>query len=149
MLIHMFYSIDKAFRQNDPKDKHRKELIPIKKILQGDAAWSTHKVILGWDLDTADHLLNIPPHRVDTVPISLPSIKPQSQGIIIKQWVHIIGVLCIILPAIAGEKCMFNQTQHEFGQGRGSCIYLSSHMYNKQHTWWQLLAGLSRRPTHP
>ena len=47
MLCHLFYSINKVFFPNDPEYTHRKEAISTKKLRQGDAAWSTQKVILG------------------------------------------------------------------------------------------------------
>ena len=37
-------------------------------------AWSTHKTILGWDLDTISHLICIPPRRQDKVAAALAAI---------------------------------------------------------------------------
>lgn len=60
------HSIDKVFRTLEAHDPaHRKELASMKKLLKGDAAWSTHKRMLGWDIDATAMTLNLPPHRVE------------------------------------------------------------------------------------
>ena len=50
MFRHLFSSIDKVFRPNDPEYTHCKEPISLKKLCQGYTAWSTKKVVLRWSL---------------------------------------------------------------------------------------------------
>ena len=59
----LFHSIDSVFRPNGPADTSRKEPNSLKKFLQGDAYWSTQKIILGWFLDTVSMTISLPPHR--------------------------------------------------------------------------------------
>ena len=57
------HSIDAVVRPRTPDDPpHRKEPASVKKMLKGDAAWATHKRILGWDVDTVHETLHLPPH---------------------------------------------------------------------------------------
>ncbi|KAI2502269.1 hypothetical protein MHU86_12158 [Fragilaria crotonensis] len=60
------HAIDEVFRPLDPTDPpDRKEPASVKKMLKGDAQWSTFKRILGWDIDTETSTLHLPIHRVD------------------------------------------------------------------------------------
>ncbi|KAI2509948.1 hypothetical protein MHU86_4513 [Fragilaria crotonensis] len=60
------HSIDRVLRPLSPADRSsRKEPVSVKKLRQGDACWSTRKVVLGWDLDTvADTLRQKSRHRL-------------------------------------------------------------------------------------
>ena len=60
------HSIDEVFRPLYPSDPpDRKEPSSVKKMLKGDAAWSTQKRLLGLDFDTELMTLNLPPHRIN------------------------------------------------------------------------------------
>ena len=49
----LFRSLDKVFRPIDEADtKYRQEPASMKKLKNGDARWSTTKIVLGWFLDT-------------------------------------------------------------------------------------------------
>ena len=67
MTRHIFYIINNIFHPNAPSNTHCKEPISVKKLLQGDAAWYTKKVIPGWSLDTINQVFILPQHRVDAV----------------------------------------------------------------------------------
>ena len=47
MLRHVFHQIDRVFRPNEEADTNRKYPISLKKLGQGDGAWSTQKTVLG------------------------------------------------------------------------------------------------------
>jgi hypothetical protein len=58
-------AIDEVFRPLHLQDPpHRKEPASVKKMLKGEACWETRKRILGWDVDTADHTIHLPPPSV-------------------------------------------------------------------------------------
>ena len=59
MTQHLFLTIYELFRLNTKDNNAREEPISLKNIRKGDAAWSTHKVILGWAIDTAKQALKI------------------------------------------------------------------------------------------
>jgi hypothetical protein len=57
-------SLDKVLRPLDDLDSaYRKEPASTKKLKQGDAAWGTRKMILGWVIDTVLMTLELPHHR--------------------------------------------------------------------------------------
>ena len=63
---HLLHLNDNVFRPNDTLDsKARKEPVSRKKLQQGDACWSTYKTILGWDVDTLQQTIHLPPHRAE------------------------------------------------------------------------------------
>ena len=60
MLLH---SLDEVLRPLDPDDDaYRKKPASTKKLWQGDAAWGTRKLILGWIIDTIQMTLELPHH---------------------------------------------------------------------------------------
>ena len=70
-------SIDQVLRPVDCTDPmYRKEPTSVKKLLQGDAAWSTQKRMLGWDIDTIQGTLSLPPHRIDRLREILDRVQP-------------------------------------------------------------------------
>jgi len=57
----LFHTIDDVFRPLDADDvPGRQEPISIKKLKQGDGAWATRKLVLGWIIDTATMTLELP-----------------------------------------------------------------------------------------
>ena len=70
-------SIDHVLRPVETTDRvYRKEPTSVKKLLQGDAAWSTQKCMLGWDIDTVCGTLLLPPHRPDRLRAILDKVQP-------------------------------------------------------------------------
>ena len=57
MLQQLFHQIDRVFCPSEDADTNRKDPISLKKLGQGDGAWSTRKTVLGWNLDTISHLI--------------------------------------------------------------------------------------------
>ena len=52
-----------AMSHNDPQDDPcwQCDTMSIKKLLKGDTCWATHKVILGWVLDSLKLTIKLPP----------------------------------------------------------------------------------------
>ena len=63
IIRHLFHQIDRIFCPNKEADTNRNYPISLKKLGQGDGAWSARKTVLGWDLDTISHLLHLPPRQ--------------------------------------------------------------------------------------
>jgi hypothetical protein len=58
-------SLDYVLRPLDKQDgSHRQERASVKKMLNGDTAWSTRKVVLSWMVDTIDMTIYLIAHRV-------------------------------------------------------------------------------------
>ena len=63
-LRRLLHSIDEAFHPLDNLDTpHRKHAPSLKKMKAGDANCDTHKVILGWIVDTVKGIITLPEHR--------------------------------------------------------------------------------------
>lgn len=72
------HSIDDVFRPLERDDPvTRKEPSSVKKLLKGDACWATTaKRMLGWDINSVDMTLNLPPHRIVRLQEVLQWIQP-------------------------------------------------------------------------
>ena len=82
----IFDSIDEVFRPVDQEDSpFRREPISLKKLDKGDCTWSTLKEVLGWILDTVNHTITLPPHRVEKLYTILNSIPPSKKRLSIKK----------------------------------------------------------------
>jgi hypothetical protein len=74
VLLHV---LDSVFRKLETTDNpHRQEPESIKKMLKGDATWSTRKTILEWVVDTIKMTVELPPHRVERLFELLDSVSP-------------------------------------------------------------------------
>ena len=61
----LFHCIDTVLRPLSPNDFNgRKEPNSTKKIMKGDAAWSTEKMVLGWKINTLQRTIKLPQHRI-------------------------------------------------------------------------------------
>ena len=57
--------LDRVFRPlGDTDTAFWQELVSLKKMKQGDAMWTTSKIILGWLIDTTAKTIALPPHRI-------------------------------------------------------------------------------------
>ena len=61
----LLHSLDRVLRPLEDGDStDRQEPASVKKMLKGDAAWTTEKSILGWIVNTKDDTVRLPPHRI-------------------------------------------------------------------------------------
>ena len=87
------HSLDKIFWLLAPNDgPHRQEPASLKKLLKGDATWSTRKTMLGWVLDTKKGTIELPPHRIQRLHeiLLIPLSTKQAPT---KQWHKVLGEL--------------------------------------------------------
>ena len=93
---------------------HHQELACIKKLLKGDGAWDTRKIILGWIIDTVNGTIELLPHYVLRFNAILASVTPTMKVITIKQWHKILGKLRLMSIAIPGARGLFSLLQEAF-----------------------------------
>lgn len=106
------HSIDRVLRPLSPADRSsRKEPVSVKKLRQGDACWSTRKVVLGWDLDTVAGTLCLPPHRLDRLYALLDAFLPTRKRVPIADWHRLLGELRSMAPALPGAR-FFGSPRH-------------------------------------
>ena len=89
----LFNNMDRVFHPNEATDTERKEPISLKKLGQGDGAWSTLKTVLGWNLDTVAHLLRLPPDRQAKVEAALKAIPRTAHTTSLRKWRKLLGML--------------------------------------------------------
>jgi hypothetical protein len=71
----LLHALEKVFRPLKADDSlSRKEPASIKNLLQGDACWTTRKVILGWIINTLKMTIELPQHRVESLSKMLESM---------------------------------------------------------------------------
>ena len=61
----LFNCLNGVFRPPDTNDKWKKDPNSLKKLLKGDGALLTIKIILGWLIDTVARTIELPPHRLE------------------------------------------------------------------------------------
>jgi hypothetical protein len=108
----LFECIDQVLRPLQPSDNcNRKEPNSVKKLIKGDAAWTTKKVILGWLINTEQRTIELPPHRIDRLNDILNGFTEQQHRTSRKKWQQLLGELRSMVLAIPGGRGLFSQLQ--------------------------------------
>ena len=88
----LLQSLDRVFRPLDDNDvPDRQEPASLKKLRKGDGAWTTQKTMPGWQIDTADRTITLPPHRIDRLRDILAHIRPGQKYVPTKQRHKLLG----------------------------------------------------------
>jgi hypothetical protein len=87
------------------------EPFSVKKMLQGDANWSTCKTILGWIIDTVAMTIPLPPRRLQRLADILAEIPLSQKRTSVKRRHQILGELRSMALAIPGARGLFSHTQ--------------------------------------
>ena len=90
----VLHSIDDVFWPLEKEDPPAcKEPAYVKKMLNGDACWSTQKRMLGWDIDSEAVTLVLPPHRIQRLREVLAWIQPPRKRLAVAKWHQLLGEL--------------------------------------------------------
>jgi hypothetical protein len=139
---------DLVFRPNDANDQHRKEPASVKKLRQGDASWSTVKIVLGWLIDSLKKTIQLPPHRLERLQTLLNDYRGR-KSISQKQSHRLMGELRSMALGIPGSAGLLSLLQNELKQALQNRRRVHLKPATKSHIRDILaLAGdLARRPT--
>ncbi len=138
---------DSVFRPNDTQDNaERKEPVSTKKLQKGDACWSTRKQVLGWDIDTLQKTLELPPHRQDRLLEILGSVRGKRR-VGIKAMRKLLGELRSMVPGIPGGRGMFSQLQYALKTQQRNRVRLHQAARDHLEDFWLLAQDLAKRPT--
>ena len=141
-------AVDDVFRPLAPSDPpHRKEPVSVKKMLKGDACWSSQKRILGWDLDTRDDTLRLPPHRLERLYEVLDWLQPPRKRLPIKRWHQILGELRSMAPALPGTRGLFSVLQAALSKADRHRVRLNQHVYDTAADFRCLVDSVAARLT--
>jgi hypothetical protein len=99
-------AIDHVFRPLDTADpSYRKQPQSVKKLLQGDASWSTLKKVLSWLIDTVAMTMRLPPRRLQRLLVELLASIPVTQSrLSLDRWHKIPGELRSMSLALPGTR---------------------------------------------
>jgi hypothetical protein len=119
----LLHSLDKAFGGVDKLDNtHRQEPVSLKKLLKGDAPWSTRKAVLGWVLDTVEKTIELHVHRIDRLQEIIDSIFPSQKRVSVQKWHKVLGELRSKSLALPGTRrvCSILQesVRHQINDGK-------------------------------
>jgi hypothetical protein len=100
-------SLDAVLRPFDCQDgPHCQEPASMKKILKGDATRATHKVVLGWIIDTITVAIQLPAHRILRLFEILDSIAPTQRRTTVNKWEKLLGDLrSMVLASQVARGC--------------------------------------------
>ena len=141
-------AIDDVFRPLTPDDPpHSREPASVKKMLKGDAAWATQKCILGWDVDTAQATLHLPPHRLERLHTLLDRISPPHKRVSVGVWHQLLGELRSMSLALPGPRGLFSILQHSLSQVDKHCVRITPQVWDMAADFRAIAASLHERPT--
>jgi hypothetical protein len=109
LMNRVLHTIEEVF--TDSPDTPRRHVISQSKLDKGDAAWSTKKRFLGWDIDTETMTLKLPQHRLDNLS-QLIHMALQHKRISVRKWRQLLGTLRSTTPALYGATHCFSLLQH-------------------------------------
>ena len=113
---------------------------------KGDAAWSTTKTVLGWELDTKyDHLILISKRELK-VRAALDPIPTKARQVSLRKWRHLLGIFRSVTLAVVRAQGMFVRLQHALWQARGGRVLLSTVVHDELSAWRQLVQKLVACP---
>jgi hypothetical protein len=119
-------------------------------MLNGDATWATHKVVLGWMIDTIAMTIQLHAHRILRLFEILYLIAPTQRLTTVNKWQKLLGELCSMVLTIPGTKKLFSVLQsvlkNKCDQGKRVRLTPPVHAVLQDFRW--LTGGLTRRPTY-
>jgi hypothetical protein len=140
-------AIDAVFRLLALSDSpHRKEPALVKKMLKGDAQWSTRKRTLGWDLDTRDNTLHLPQHRVTHHYDVLDWLQHPRKRLPKRLWHKILGELWSVAPALPGMRGLFSVLQAALSTDDRHRVRINQQVYDTATDFRALVDSVSSRP---
>jgi hypothetical protein len=145
----LFHTLDEVFRPLDSADRpSRKEPASTKKLAQGDAHWTTRKVILGWIVDTLQMTIELPQHRLHRLTELLQSVPPTQKRISLLKWQQLLGELRSMSLAIPGSRGLFSLLHEALRhQDPSARLRLSQGVHDCLDDFRWLSNDLATRPT--
>jgi len=143
----LFHCIDMVFRAPDGQDDEwKKDPISLKKLLKGDGALETVKVILGWLVDTVAGTIELPPNRVERLKEILAAF-PRSRKTCPKKDLHkLVGELRSMILALPGGVGCLSWLQETL-KTANKRVYLNQHFHDAIEDFKWLAEDITSRPT--
>ena len=142
----LFHCIDSVLRPLSPNDTNRKEPNSTKKLSQGDASWSTVKIILGWKIDTIRRTIELPENRAIRL-ASILNIPRHQHRTSVRKWQSLIGELRSMALALPGSRGLFSQLQSVLTSTMHERLLLTPAVHDQLDDLRWLANDISSRPT--
>ena len=107
----VMHTLDKVFCHSSIDNNMRSDPISHKKLLKGDAAWSTCQKILGWLIDTVAMTVTLPLEKVNKVVSQLRNCLCLKR-LGYKRVQRLLGLLRSVVSAIPGGLGLFTSLKH-------------------------------------
>lgn len=144
----LLHAIDEVLEPLQPfRSGAHTEPISVKKLLKGDATWSTQKVILGWLLDTATQTLQLPERRYQRLQAIFDELRDRKRCSV-RKWQQYLGELRSMVIAIPGGRGLFSTLQHGLRHSDKCRIRIDADMRSYLTDFEYLAQDLHARPTH-
>jgi hypothetical protein len=147
----LFEAVDRVFRPLEGPDTpfHREEPVSLKKLGKGNGAWSTKKVILGWEVDTQQLCIRLTERRKKRLDEILDSLKYRtSDRISVKDWHKVLGELRSMSLAVPGSRGLFGILQEALRHKQKGRIRLTQAVDDLLEDFRWVVQDLTARPTH-
>ena len=144
----LFHCIDTVLRPLATSDiEKRKEPNSTKKLLKGDASWSTVKIVLGWKIDTVRRTIELPEHRATQL-LKILDIPRHQHRTSLRKWQSLIGELRSMALALPGSRGLFSQLQSVLtSTAPGHRLLLTPAVHDQLDDLRWLANDLASRPT--
>ena len=143
LMSHVLYSIMDVF--HDDPNSPRRQVISQSKLDKGDAAWSTTKRFLGWDIDTHTMTIQLPPHRLTRLHTLIDTFLSRRRTSR-KRWQRLLGELRSMATAIQGARFLFSILQHVLKDQKGPRLKLTALIKAALNDWKHLASTLHDVP---
>jgi len=146
-LAHTLNGIFRVFRDSPHTvdTPTRKHVVSQSKLLKGDGAWSTAKILLGWLIDTEHMTISLPAHKAARLRQILAEFGQKTRTSR-RQWQKLLGELRHMSTAIRGAKYLFSMLQHVLIDQRKQRIRLHPNIKATLNDWSEMAHSMS---THP
>lgn len=140
-------ALDAVIRPLDEGDNSaRKAPASIKKLAQGDGAWATQKILLGWLIDSIQGTITLPPHRQDRLLEILAAVSGKRR-VSLRRWRSLVGELRSMMIALPGSEGLFSQLQAALVAQKGGRVRVNKSVQDELDDWTWLAHDICNRPT--
>ena len=119
----------------------------MKKMLKGDACWATNKRIFGWDHNTAEETLDLPPHRLERLHELLDAMSPPRKRVSVKTWHKLLGEFRSMAPALPGFRGLFSILQAALSKADRNRVRITPQVWHMAEDFRAIATTLGNRPT--
>jgi hypothetical protein len=122
----------------------RRQIVSHSKVLKGDATLQTKKRLLGWDIDSENLTIQLPPHRQERLQDLIHTFL-QKKVTTHKQWQKLLGELRSMTLALHSSNLLFSLLQHLL-KGNRRRMRIPRLAKIALHDWQHMLSTLAKHP---